>query len=83
MNSERPDTFWTQLQASDEMMKSTPDSPILVTGAAGAIGAIGRNLTAMEFEVGLKAPEINVLGITWRHHWLVIVGHSDVVPDDG
>src|ERR1700719_2363013 len=29
------------------MMKSTRDSPILVTGAAGAIGAIGRNLTAM------------------------------------
>ena len=65
------------------IMKSANDSPILVTGAAGAIGAIGRNLTAMEFEVGLKAPEINVLGITWRHHWLVIVGHSDVVPDDG
>src|ERR1700758_2563319 len=29
------------------MMKSTQDSPILVTGAAGAVGAIGRNLTAM------------------------------------
>jgi len=29
------------------MMKSTHDSPILVTGAAGAIGAIGRNLAAM------------------------------------
>lgn len=28
-------------------MKSTHDSPILVTGAAGDIGAIGRNLTAM------------------------------------
>ena len=28
-------------------MKSTHDSPILVTGAAGAIGAIGRNLAAM------------------------------------
>ncbi|MBI4780773.1 MAG: NmrA family NAD(P)-binding protein [Oscillatoriophycideae cyanobacterium NC_groundwater_1537_Pr4_S-0.65um_50_18] len=28
-------------------MKSTQDSPILVTGAAGDIGAIGRNLTAM------------------------------------
>src|SRR5262245_39141831 len=28
-------------------MKSTHNSPILVTGAAGAIGAIGRNLTAM------------------------------------
>ena len=36
-----------QLQASDMMMKSTHDSPILVTGAAGAVGAIGRNLTAM------------------------------------
>src|SRR5262249_6340400 len=31
----------------DMMMKSTHDSRILVTGAAGAIGAIGRNLTAM------------------------------------
>ena len=40
-------TFRTQLQASDMIMKSTHDSPILVTGAAGAIGAIGRNLTAM------------------------------------
>src|SRR6266853_2022229 len=30
------------------MMKSTHDSPILVTGAAGAIGAIGRNLTTMQ-----------------------------------
>ena len=28
-------------------MKSAHDSPILVTGAAGYIGAIGRNLTAM------------------------------------
>lgn len=27
--------------------KSTHDSPILVTGAAGAVGAIGRNLTAL------------------------------------
>src|SRR5215469_2849922 len=29
------------------MMKSRHDSSILVTGAAGAVGAIGRNLTAM------------------------------------
>src|SRR5436305_1204307 len=29
------------------MMKPTHDSLILVTGAAGAVGAIGRNLTAM------------------------------------
>src|SRR5271166_4179467 len=29
------------------MMKTTSDSPILVTGAAGAVGAIGHNLTAM------------------------------------
>jgi uncharacterized protein YbjT (DUF2867 family) len=28
-------------------MKSAHDSPILVTGAAGDVGAIGRNLTAM------------------------------------
>ena len=28
-------------------MKSAHDSPILVTGAAGDIGAIGRSLTAM------------------------------------
>ena len=35
-------------------MKSTPDSPILVTGGAGAIGAIGRNLTAMLLAKGHK-----------------------------
>ena len=35
-------------------MKSTHDSPILVTGAAGAIGAIGRNLTAMLLAKGHK-----------------------------
>ena len=36
------------------MMKSTRDSPILVTGAAGTIGAIGRNLTAMLLAKGHK-----------------------------
>src|SRR5271165_5097104 len=36
------------------MMKSAHDSPILVTGAAGAIGAIGRNLTAMLLAKGHK-----------------------------
>jgi uncharacterized protein YbjT (DUF2867 family) len=36
------------------MMKSTHDSPILVTGAAGAIGVIGRNLTAMLLTKGHK-----------------------------
>jgi nucleoside-diphosphate-sugar epimerase len=36
------------------MVKSTHDSPILVTGAAGAIGAIGRNLTAMLLAKGHK-----------------------------
>ena len=36
------------------MMKSTHDSPILVTGAAGAIGAIGRNLTAILLARGHK-----------------------------
>jgi uncharacterized protein YbjT (DUF2867 family) len=35
-------------------MKSTDDSPILVTGAAGDIGAIGRNLTAMLIAKGHK-----------------------------
>ena len=35
-------------------MKSTHDSPILVTGAAGAVGAIGRNLTAMLLGKGHK-----------------------------
>src|ERR1700741_984175 len=34
--------------------KSTHDSPILVTGAAGAIGAIGRHLTAMLLAKGHK-----------------------------
>src|SRR5262249_10120954 len=36
------------------MMKSKHDSPILVTGAAGAVGAIGRNLTAMLLAKGHK-----------------------------
>src|ERR1700756_5095063 len=36
------------------MMKSTHDSPILVTGAAGAVGAIGRTLTAMLLAKGHK-----------------------------
>jgi uncharacterized protein YbjT (DUF2867 family) len=36
------------------MMKSTHDSPFLVTGAAGAIGAIGLNLTAMLLAKGHK-----------------------------
>ena len=35
-------------------MKSRHDSPILVTGAAGDIGAIGRNLTAMLLTNGHK-----------------------------
>ncbi|MBW4457569.1 MAG: NmrA family NAD(P)-binding protein [Nostoc indistinguendum CM1-VF10] len=35
-------------------MKSTHDSPILVTGAAGDLGAIGRNLTAMLIAKGHK-----------------------------
>jgi uncharacterized protein YbjT (DUF2867 family) len=35
-------------------MKSQHDSPILVTGAAGDIGAIGRNLTAMLLAKGHK-----------------------------
>jgi uncharacterized protein YbjT (DUF2867 family) len=34
--------------------KSTHDSPILVTGAAGAVGAIGRNLTALLLAKGHK-----------------------------
>ncbi|GHO87575.1 hypothetical protein KSZ_55810 [Dictyobacter formicarum] len=35
-------------------MKSTHDSPILVTGAAGDVGAIGRNLTALLLAKGQK-----------------------------
>jgi uncharacterized protein YbjT (DUF2867 family) len=35
-------------------MNSTHDSPILVTGAAGDIGAIGRNLTAMLLDKGYQ-----------------------------
>src|SRR5499433_2281642 len=36
------------------MMKSSHDRPILVTGAAGTIGAIGRKLTAMLLAKGHK-----------------------------
>jgi uncharacterized protein YbjT (DUF2867 family) len=35
-------------------MKATHDSPILVTGATGDVGAIGRNLTAMLLAKGHK-----------------------------
>jgi len=35
-------------------MKHTQDTPILVTGAAGAVGAIGRNLTEMLLAKGHK-----------------------------
>ena len=35
-------------------MKSPQDCPILVTGAAGDVGAIGRNLTAMLLAKGHK-----------------------------
>jgi uncharacterized protein YbjT (DUF2867 family) len=41
-------------KVSDMTMKSAHDSPILVTGAAGDIGAIGRNLTAMLLAKGHK-----------------------------
>jgi uncharacterized protein YbjT (DUF2867 family) len=34
--------------------KSAHDSPILVTGAAGAVGSIGRNLTKMLLVKGRK-----------------------------
>jgi uncharacterized protein YbjT (DUF2867 family) len=34
--------------------KHTPDTPILVTGAAGAVGAIGRNVTEMLLAKGHK-----------------------------
>jgi len=37
----------TPIKVKDMPMKSTHSSPILVTGAAGDIGAIGRHLTAM------------------------------------
>jgi uncharacterized protein YbjT (DUF2867 family) len=33
-------------------IKSTSDRPILVTGAAGAIGSVGRNVTAMLLDTG-------------------------------
>ncbi len=39
---------------NDMTMKSTHDTPILVTGAAGDIGAIGRHLTAMLLDKGHK-----------------------------
>jgi uncharacterized protein YbjT (DUF2867 family) len=41
-------------KVNDMTIKSTHDSPILVTGAAGDLGAIGRNLTAMLLDKGYK-----------------------------
>jgi nucleoside-diphosphate-sugar epimerase len=43
-------------------MKSTQDSPILVTGAAGDIGAIGRNLTAMLLAKGAQGARLGPAG---------------------
>jgi uncharacterized protein YbjT (DUF2867 family) len=51
------DRVWDVLHQSENCymtMKSTHDSPILVTGAAGDIGAIGRHLTAMLLAKGHK-----------------------------
>src|SRR3954453_16519814 len=39
---------------SDMTMQSSQDRPILVTGAAGDIGAVGRNITAMLLAKGRK-----------------------------
>jgi hypothetical protein len=36
-----------------------------------------------EFKVGLDRTEIDVLGITSWHKWVVIVRHGDVMPEDG
>src|SRR5258708_35069213 len=41
-------------EVSDMTTKSAHDSPILVTGAAGAVGAIGRNLNALLLATGHK-----------------------------
>jgi uncharacterized protein YbjT (DUF2867 family) len=41
-------------RVSDMTTKPAHDSPILVTGAAGDVGAIGRNLTAMLLAKGYK-----------------------------
>src|SRR3954467_13191911 len=38
--------------------QATHDKPILVTGAAGDIGAIGRHLTAMLLAKGHKVPAL-------------------------
>ena len=42
--------------------KSAHDSPILVTGAAGAVGSIGRNLTQMLLAKGYKVRAISQAG---------------------
>jgi uncharacterized protein YbjT (DUF2867 family) len=44
----------TVLEAIEMTTKSAHDSPILVTGAAGAVGSIGRNLTQMLLAKGHK-----------------------------
>src|SRR5437762_6666028 len=43
-----------QYKVCDMTAKSEYDSPILVTGATGAVGAIGRNLTEMLLAKGHK-----------------------------
>ena len=46
--------FCSNLDFSDMTTKHTPDNLILVTGAAGAVGGIGRNLTEMLLARGRK-----------------------------
>ena len=44
----------TKLATRTKRMRSRDDSPILVTGAAGDIGAVGRNVTSMLLAKGRK-----------------------------
>ena len=48
-------------KVSDMAMHSLQDHPILVTGAAGELGGIGRNLTAMLLAKGHK-----VRALVWQ-----------------
>jgi uncharacterized protein YbjT (DUF2867 family) len=54
VSAQRGDLSHATRKARDATMKSRHDSPILVIGAAGDIGAIGRNLTAMLLAKGHK-----------------------------
>ena len=62
-----------QFKPSDDD-RGRPDHRI--DGLEGLLAAGPNDLFDQEFEIGLDRTEIDVLGITSRHGWVVIVWHA-------